>query len=105
MGNATDAASFGARVPTPGVNSAIRCFQPKRDSHRPRRGHYLESSLGGGAGDVMLRRRESRLDKDSVINVSQLVTLSKEFLVDRVGRIPPVRIREVDGGLRLVLSL
>jgi len=53
----------------------------------------------------MLRMRESRLDKDSVINVSQLVTLSKEFLVDCVGRIPPARLREVDGGLRLVLSL
>ena len=61
--------------------------------------------LAAAPGNVMLRRRESRLDKDSVINVSQLVTLSKEFLVDRVGRIPPVRIREVDGGLRLVLSL
>ncbi len=56
-------------------------------------------------GNVILRKRESRLGKDSVINVSQLVTLSKEFLVDRVGRIPPARIREVEGGLRLVLSL
>jgi len=61
--------------------------------------------LAAAPGNVMLRRRESRLEKDSVINVSQLVTLSKEFLVDRVGRIPPARIREVDGGLRLVLSL
>lgn len=31
--------------------------------------------------------------------------LSKEFLVDCVVRIPPARIREVDGGLRLMLSL
>jgi len=61
--------------------------------------------LAGAPGNVMLRRHESHLAKDSVINVSQLVTLSKEFLVDRVGRIPPERIREVEGGLRLVLSL
>ncbi len=51
----------------------------------------------------MLRRRESRLTNDSVVNVSQLVTLGREFLVDRVG--PPVRIREVEDGLRLALSL
>jgi mRNA-degrading endonuclease toxin of MazEF toxin-antitoxin module len=37
----------------------------------------------------MLRRRESRLAKDSVINVSQVVTLSKDFLVERARRIPP----------------
>ena len=53
----------------------------------------------------MLRRRESRLPKDSVVNVSQLVTLSKNFLVERIGRIPPARLGEVEEGLRLVLSL
>lgn len=61
--------------------------------------------LAAAPGNVILRKRESRLGKDSVINVSQLVTLSKEFLVSRVGTIPPACIREVEGGLRLVLSL
>jgi mRNA interferase MazF len=53
----------------------------------------------------MLRRRESRLAKDSLVNVSQLVTLSKDLLVQRVAKIPSERIREVEDGLRLVLSL
>lgn len=61
--------------------------------------------LATAPGNVLLRRRESRLEKDSVINVSQLVTLSKSFLVDRVARIPPAQIREVEEGLRMVLSL
>jgi mRNA interferase MazF len=61
--------------------------------------------LAAAPGNVVLRRRESRLAKDSVVNVSQLVTLSKDFLADRVGAIPPARIREVEDGLRLVLSL
>jgi mRNA interferase MazF len=61
--------------------------------------------LAATPGNVMLRKRDSRLTRDSVVNVSQLVTLSKDFLVDRVGRIPPIRIREVEDGLRLVLSL
>jgi hypothetical protein len=50
VGNASDAASFGARISAPGANSAIQCFQPKCDTHRHRRSHYLESSLGGRAG-------------------------------------------------------
>jgi mRNA interferase MazF len=50
-------------------------------------------------------RHESQLSKDSVINLSQLVALNKNFLIDRVGRIPPARIREVEDALRLVLSL
>jgi mRNA-degrading endonuclease toxin of MazEF toxin-antitoxin module len=41
----------------------------------------------------------------SVITVSQLVTLDKSFLVDRVTTIAPARVREVEDGLRLVLSL
>ena len=56
-------------------------------------------------GNVMLRARESRLGKDSVVNISQLITLTKTFLVERVGRIPPARLQEVEGGLRLVLAL
>jgi mRNA interferase MazF len=65
----------------------------------------ITSNLRLAPGNVVLRRRESRLAKDSVINVSQLVTLSKAFLAERVGRIPPAPICEVEGGLRLVLSL
>ena len=53
----------------------------------------------------MLGKRESRLSKDSVINVSQLVTFDNNFLVDRVATIAPARVREVEDGLRLVLSL
>ena len=61
--------------------------------------------LAAAPGNVTLRKGESRLPKDSVINVSQLVTLSKNSLFDRVGRIPPARVREVEDGLRAVLSL
>ncbi len=61
--------------------------------------------LAAAPGNIVLRRRESRLSRDSVINVSQLVTLNKNFLVERVGRIPPLRVCEVEDGLRLVLSL
>jgi mRNA interferase MazF len=61
--------------------------------------------LAAAPGNVLLRRRETRLSKDSVVNVSQLVTLSKRFLLSRVSSIPGTRLNEVDVGLRQVLSL
>jgi mRNA interferase MazF len=40
-----------------------------------------------------------------VVNVSQIVTLDKTFLSERVGRLQPAKLREVDEGVRLVLAL
>jgi mRNA interferase MazF len=56
-------------------------------------------------GNVPLTKRQSGLKRDSVVNVSQVVTLNKSFLTERVGRVPVAKIREVDEGLRLVLGL
>ena len=61
--------------------------------------------LAGAPGNVALTRRQSGLRTDSVINISQLVTLDKAFLAGRAGRIPPSKQQEVDDGLRLVLAL
>lgn len=59
--------------------------------------------LAAAPGNLILRRRESRLSKDSAVNVSLLVTLDKSFLADRVG--PLARIRDIEDGLRLALAL
>ena len=56
-------------------------------------------------GNVLLPKRESSLLKDSVVDVTQLITVSRTHLVNRVGRIPSARIQEIENGLRLVLSL
>ena len=56
-------------------------------------------------GNVFLAAAESGLTKDSVANVSQVVTLDKGFLSGRCGRIPPQRMKAIDDGLRLALSL
>jgi mRNA interferase MazF len=61
--------------------------------------------LADAPGNILLTRRQSRLPKRSVINVSQLVTLDKRYLRERVGCLPDRLAREVDVGLRLVLSL
>jgi mRNA interferase MazF len=61
--------------------------------------------LADAAGNVLLRRRRSRLPSDSVINVSQLFTLDRGYLTERVSRLPESVMSEVDAGLRLVLAL
>jgi mRNA interferase MazF len=62
--------------------------------------------LADAPGNVLLPRRGggARLDRDSVVNVSQLVTLDRAFLTERIGRLPPAKLRELDEGLRLVLA-
>src|SRR5690349_4621485 len=56
-------------------------------------------------GNVLLRSGESGLPKDSVINVSQIVTLDKQLLSERIGHVAATTLAEVEGGIRLVLDL
>jgi len=61
--------------------------------------------LSDAPGNVLLAATESGLPKDSVANVSQVVTLDKGFLSGRCSRIPPRVMKAIDDGLRLALSL
>ncbi len=61
--------------------------------------------LAAAPGNVRLTQRQSKLPRDSVINVSQIVTLDKSYLTERVGRLPSEQLRQLDNGLRLALSL
>jgi mRNA interferase MazF len=62
-------------------------------------------NLAAAPGNVLLPARLSGLPKDSVINVSQLVTIDRGFLTERVGAIPARLSASVEAGLRLVLQL
>jgi len=56
-------------------------------------------------GNVLLPAARTGLSKDSVVNITQLVTLDVDFLTRRTGRIPPSLMAQVDAGLKLVLDL
>ena len=62
-------------------------------------------NLAEAPGNVRLSRRVGLLPADSVVNVSQIVTLDRKFLQERAGRVAESVLRRVDEGLRLVLSL
>lgn len=61
--------------------------------------------LVAAPGNVALTRRQSGLPQESVVNVSQLLTLDRSFLTERAGRVPAAKMREVDSGLARVLGL
>lgn len=61
--------------------------------------------LAEAPGNVRMSRRAGLLPADSVVNVSQIVTLDRKFLQERAGRAPANVLRKVEAGLRLVLSL
>lgn len=55
-------------------------------------------------GNVRLSARTTGLPKDSVANVSQLVTLDKDLLTKRVGRLPRAKLELLFLGIDLVLG-
>ncbi|MBI4263476.1 MAG: type II toxin-antitoxin system PemK/MazF family toxin [Acidobacteria bacterium] len=56
-------------------------------------------------GNVLLPAKAAGLPKDSVANVSQVITVDRDFLLERAGRIRGQLLQDVDKGLRLVLAL
>lgn len=61
--------------------------------------------LADAPGNVLLPTHASGLARDSVVNVSQLITLDRSFLTDAVSKISDRLMSEVVAGLRLVLEL
>ena len=61
--------------------------------------------LADAPGNVRLPSKGTGLAKASVVNVSQIITVGKAFLTERIGKLSPRLLAEVDEGLRLVLSV
>lgn len=61
--------------------------------------------LAAAPGNVELPSDATGLDRDSVANVSQIVTVDKALLSDWVGRIDPATMRLIDAGMGLALDL
>lgn len=62
-------------------------------------------SLAEAPGNVLVRARRTGLPKDSVVNVSQLLTVDKRLLTEKVRALDSASLAEVNDGLRLVLAL
>ncbi|WP_276469604.1 type II toxin-antitoxin system PemK/MazF family toxin [Nostoc sphaeroides] len=63
------------------------------------------TQLAQAPGNVLLPHEATGLPRDSVANVSQIFTVDKTFLVERVGSLPEHLQEEIDEGLRTILYL
>ena len=61
--------------------------------------------LVAAPGNVGLAEGTAGLDRDCVVNVSQVVTLDKSTLEARLGKLDPNQMLRIDAGLRLALGL
>lgn len=61
--------------------------------------------LRGMRGNVVLLPDDSGLDKHSVVNMTQVLTLDRRYLSECVAELPPAVMTRIDDGLRLVMDL
>jgi mRNA interferase MazF len=61
--------------------------------------------LADAPGNINIDKKHSKLDKDSVINVCQIITLDKEFLSEKNYKLGSQHLNAPNEGLKLVLGL
>lgn len=62
-------------------------------------------ALAQAPGNVLVRARRAGLPRDSVVNVSQLLTVDKRLLTEKIRALDSTSMADVDDGLRLVLAI
>ncbi|MDO9318044.1 MAG: type II toxin-antitoxin system PemK/MazF family toxin [Gammaproteobacteria bacterium] len=62
-------------------------------------------ALADAPGNVRLNKSESGLPKPSVVNVSQVLTIDRSVLVERVKVLPSPVLQRINEGLRLVMGV
>jgi mRNA interferase MazF len=53
-------------------------------------------------GNVLLNKGEANLPKKSVVNISQIFTVNKSDLVEKLGQVSEKRIMEILDGIKLL---
>ena len=104
MGRIAGPSRIRARLSPPGGRRPGKRVQPQPHCYRRRRPTDLEPALGRRARNVTLRAGSTRLPKDSVANVSQVVTIDRSLLAEHVGQLSRRQIGLVLAGLVLVLG-
>ena len=53
-------------------------------------------------GNVMLNKGEANLSKQSVVNISQIFTVNKDDLIEKIGQVSEKRMLEILDGIKLL---
>lgn len=61
--------------------------------------------LARAPGNFLLTAKQSGLARDSIVNVSQILTVDKSFLTEPAGQLQLKTLKRIEDGLRMVLAL
>ena len=61
--------------------------------------------LGELPGNIVLKKSEANLPKKCVVNVTQIKSVDKKSIKEKIGTLPKKRLDEVHEGLKLVMNL
>ncbi|MEA2109371.1 MAG: type II toxin-antitoxin system PemK/MazF family toxin [Pseudomonadota bacterium] len=61
--------------------------------------------LAEAPGNILLSSKQSKLPRKSVVNISQIITIDKSFLTERVHTLSSAIMATIEDGMRLVLKL
>lgn len=61
-------------------------------------------NLANAPGNVLLKKGEGGLKKDSVINISQIITVGKSDLTKKIGRLSPSKTNQLIEGIKLLIA-
>ena len=63
------------------------------------------TKLAQAPGNVLLSRHQTGLPKESVANVSQIITIDKNFLTERLRVMSGNILKQIEDGIRRILCL
>ena len=55
-------------------------------------------------GNILLSKGEANLKKNSVANISQIITVDKSDLIKKIGSLSPPRIEQIIEGVKLLVE-
>ena len=61
--------------------------------------------LAEAPGNILLNSKSTGLIKDSVINVSQIITVDRSYFLEKIGSLNNRQFKKLEDGLKIVLGL
>jgi mRNA interferase MazF len=55
-------------------------------------------------GNVLLKKGEGGLKKDSVVNISQIITIDKSDIEKKIGYLPVSKVKQIIEGIKLLIE-
>jgi len=55
-------------------------------------------------GNILLKKGEGNLKKDSVVNISQIITADKSDLIEKIGSLSPSKVKQIIEGVKLLIE-